>query len=78
MTTTPNKFTSELLAEITKRTTCVLYKLKDGIWTAKCPFCGDAEEKFQVNEKRAVYHCFKCHSGGGLMHIKRDFQPITK
>ena len=41
-----------------------------------CPFCeefrgkADTERKFNVQVNNTVYHCFKCHTSGIVVHTK--------
>jgi DNA primase len=72
-----NMIVSEVLKELTKRCGTPYTTTKKGrtfFTMAKCPYCGNESEKFEVNLARDLFHCFSCHAGGDAHKLTRDFR----
>jgi len=42
-----------------------------------CPFHGEKTPSFTVSEEKGIYHCFGCHSGGGVFNFLMQYDHLT-
>ena len=46
----------------------------DQIVLKVCPYCGDQQSHFYMDQKEGVFFCHKCNKKGNLITLKKHFE----
>lgn len=46
-------------------------------FVCRCPFCDDRRGHFEVDRRKNLFHCYRCGTGGGVLHLYAYYYDVS-